>query len=108
MKYWEIIADNLSKAGWSWGCVLIRWLPGRNKATNCEGPGITRGLNLAQWTLISTVSNNRLSAPVSARSLLPKISFHHFLRDYGNFPTDWRNPECGPALETNRVDVRLP
>jgi hypothetical protein len=20
-KYWEIIADNLSKAGWSWGCV---------------------------------------------------------------------------------------
>ena len=19
MKYWEIIADNLSKAGWSWG-----------------------------------------------------------------------------------------
>src|SRR5262245_15474767 len=21
MKYWEIIAGNLSKAGWSWGCV---------------------------------------------------------------------------------------
>src|SRR5437660_1686766 len=21
MKYWEIIADNLSKAGWSWSCV---------------------------------------------------------------------------------------
>jgi hypothetical protein len=21
MKYWEITADNLSKAGWSWGCV---------------------------------------------------------------------------------------
>ncbi len=21
MKNWEIIADNLSKAGWSWGCV---------------------------------------------------------------------------------------
>src|SRR5438093_5687357 len=20
-KYWEIIADNLSRAGWSWGCV---------------------------------------------------------------------------------------
>jgi hypothetical protein len=20
-KYWEIIAENLSKAGWSWGCV---------------------------------------------------------------------------------------
>jgi hypothetical protein len=21
MNYWEIIADNLSKSGWSWGCV---------------------------------------------------------------------------------------
>ena len=21
MNYWEIIADNLSKAGWSWGCI---------------------------------------------------------------------------------------
>ncbi len=21
MKYWEIIADNLKRAGWSWGCV---------------------------------------------------------------------------------------
>ena len=21
MNYWEAIADNLSKAGWSWGCV---------------------------------------------------------------------------------------
>jgi hypothetical protein len=21
MNYWEIIADNLSNAGWSWGCV---------------------------------------------------------------------------------------
>jgi len=21
MKYWEMIADNLSKAGWTWGCV---------------------------------------------------------------------------------------
>ena len=21
MNYWELIADNLSKSGWSWGCV---------------------------------------------------------------------------------------
>ena len=21
VTYWEMIADNLSKAGWSWGCV---------------------------------------------------------------------------------------
>jgi hypothetical protein len=21
VKYWEIIADNIKKAGWSWGCI---------------------------------------------------------------------------------------
>lgn len=31
MKYWEIIADRLSKSGWSWGCVA---------AVNHEGRGI--------------------------------------------------------------------
>jgi hypothetical protein len=29
MKYWEIIADNLHKAGWSWGCVSALDLEGR-------------------------------------------------------------------------------
>jgi hypothetical protein len=29
MKYWEIIADNLSKAGWSWGCVSAIDFSGR-------------------------------------------------------------------------------
>ena len=28
VKYWEVIADNLSKAGWSWGYV---------SALDCEG-----------------------------------------------------------------------
>jgi hypothetical protein len=28
MKNWEVIADNLSKAAWSWGCV---------SAVDCEG-----------------------------------------------------------------------
>jgi hypothetical protein len=28
VKYWETIADNPSKAGWSWGCV---------SALDCEG-----------------------------------------------------------------------
>ena len=29
VKYWEIIADNLSKAGWSWGCVSVLDSQGR-------------------------------------------------------------------------------
>jgi len=30
MKDWEIIADNLSKAGWSWGCVSAVDAQGEN------------------------------------------------------------------------------
>jgi hypothetical protein len=30
VRYWEIIADNLSKAGWSWGCVSAIDSNGRN------------------------------------------------------------------------------
>ena len=29
MKYWETIADTLSKAGWSWGCVTAMDSNGR-------------------------------------------------------------------------------
>jgi hypothetical protein len=29
LNYWEIIADNLSKAGWSWGCVAALDAQGR-------------------------------------------------------------------------------
>jgi hypothetical protein len=30
VKYWEIIADNLSKAGWSWGCIVRMDSEGRD------------------------------------------------------------------------------
>jgi hypothetical protein len=29
VKYWEIIADNLSRAGWSWSCVSAIDVQGR-------------------------------------------------------------------------------
>ena len=29
MKYWEFIADNLRKAGWSWDCVSVLDSEGR-------------------------------------------------------------------------------
>ena len=34
VKYWEIIADNFSKAGWSWGCVSAMDSHGRTMARN--------------------------------------------------------------------------
>jgi hypothetical protein len=47
MKYWEIIADNLSTAELELGLCLIRSCR-EEQGNNCEGPGITRGLNLAR------------------------------------------------------------
>jgi hypothetical protein len=32
VKYWEIIADNLSKAGWSWGLRLSRGFSRANES----------------------------------------------------------------------------
>ena len=40
MKYWEIIADNLSKAGFSWGCVSAIDSKGRTiwiADAHCDG-----------------------------------------------------------------------
>ena len=36
-KYWEIIADNLSKAGWSWGCVSAIEGPIASHSAGCAG-----------------------------------------------------------------------
>jgi hypothetical protein len=40
-RYWEIIADNLSKAGWTWGCVSAVDSRGRTivvaDAYRCDG-----------------------------------------------------------------------
>jgi hypothetical protein len=53
MKYWEIIADNLSKAGWSWGCVATVDSNGRtifvadaHRATQIDAEALA-GLSLA-------------------------------------------------------------
>jgi hypothetical protein len=41
VKYWGTTADNLSKAGWSWGCVLVVDCNGRTiwivDAHRCDG-----------------------------------------------------------------------
>jgi hypothetical protein len=37
MKYWEIIANRLGKAGWSWGCVSALDREGRTDAHRDDG-----------------------------------------------------------------------
>jgi len=41
VKYWEIIADNLSKGGWSWGCVSDRVIVKEVPQTPPPAPIIT-------------------------------------------------------------------
>src|SRR4030095_9226135 len=41
-KYWKIIADNLSRAGWSWGCVSAGF-----SALGCNLAGERLGYDLA-------------------------------------------------------------
>ena len=38
VKYWEIIADKLSKAGWSWGCVSAVTSEGQGTLLICFKP----------------------------------------------------------------------
>jgi hypothetical protein len=40
VKYWEIIADNLSKAGWSWGCVATIDFNGQTIFVADAHPGV--------------------------------------------------------------------
>jgi hypothetical protein len=47
MKYWEAIADNLSKAGWSWGCVSA--LDSRGRATFVADAHLDDGKWFVVW-----------------------------------------------------------
>jgi hypothetical protein len=40
VKYWEIIADNLSKAGWSWD-VSPAWIPTGERLRYGEQTGVS-------------------------------------------------------------------
>jgi hypothetical protein len=46
VKHWEIIANNLSKAGWSWGCV---------STVDCNGRTIWKDEVASSWLMASSV-----------------------------------------------------
>jgi hypothetical protein len=49
MKYWEIIADNLSKAGWSWGGVSQRLIPAGERSGLLTHIATTISGLLCEW-----------------------------------------------------------
>ena len=53
MKYWEIITDNLSRVGWSWGCVSAVDAEGRTiwiaDAHRGNGKGLVVLSTYRQW-----------------------------------------------------------
>jgi hypothetical protein len=62
VKYWEIIADNLSKAGWSWGCVSAVDSQGRTIFVADAHRGWSRK-NKARQTAAMMVKLPRLRHP---------------------------------------------
>jgi hypothetical protein len=72
VKYWEIIADNLSKAGWSWGCV---------SALDCEGRTIwIVDAHRGDGKRFVVHADERLTAFIeleaAARELVPRATRH--------------------------------
>jgi hypothetical protein len=61
VKYWEIIADNFSKAGWSWGCVSAVDSGGRTSFVADAHRG-------CEWTRRFVAAMDRLSAPLLRQS----------------------------------------
>jgi hypothetical protein len=57
-EYWEFIADNLSKAGWSWGCI---------SAIDSNGPTIW----IADASLVQVTAGRPLASRVRKRSQAP-------------------------------------
>ena len=53
MHYWEIIADNLSKAGWNWGCDSAGFQP----------LGVILPVN--DWATILSSRTTNVSVPIS-------------------------------------------
>jgi hypothetical protein len=79
MKYGEIIADNLSKAGWSWGCVSVVDSNGRTiwiaDAYRDDGkrfvvPGDEKLSAFVELKRLSTSGANWLNPQVRPRPLL--------------------------------------
>ena len=85
VKYWDIIAPNLSKAGWSWGCVSaidangrMIWIADAHRGDRKRfvvrargrraGPGNDRELGIG-------LGGHRLSAPSGSQSLPPLFRF---------------------------------
>jgi hypothetical protein len=69
MKYWEIIADNLSKAGWTWGCV---------SAVDCEGRTIwIANAHRDNGKRILVRADERLTAFVGLEPVIRALTFDH-------------------------------
>jgi hypothetical protein len=60
MKYWEIIADNLSKAGWSWGCVATVDSNGRTIFVADAHRGDNRRFVVREGCKVGRVSRTRI------------------------------------------------
>ena len=71
VNYWEIIADNLSKTGWSWGCVATIDRDGRTIwIVDAHRGGEKRYVGHADKKLTAFLELESAVEPFSASSFL--------------------------------------
>ena len=74
-RYWEIIADNLSKAGWSWGYVATVDREGRTIFVADAHRGDGQRFVVHADEMLTGVSGTR-SGDWSARKIFPLTTVH--------------------------------
>jgi hypothetical protein len=89
MKYWEVIADNLSKGGWSWDCVSAIDSNGQTiwMANAHRRDGLRVSQSDQRWRRSGLRENRRGRARLEGlrRSLRSDVNFPR-LRPVGVFP----------------------
>ncbi len=103
MKYWEIIADNLSKAGWSWGCVSAIDSNGRTIFVADAHPGV----NLISDALPFGLWYGEADAVINAVDYAKFRSRSHdaVIRVYDEAGKGGRPPLVAPNIEGGAIPV---
>jgi len=60
VKSWEVIADNLSKSGWSWGCVSAIDSNGRT-IWIADAHRVSMSLGISRTKMLFSLSNGSLT-----------------------------------------------
>src|SRR5438034_4310336 len=112
-KYWEIIADNLSKAGWSWGCVSALDSKGEQSGLLTH-TATTEGVSLRWHRRIARLLAARMAARRRLHGSVPLIERDRALKLRSTSakhpgPASSQSADgAGPRCSTQRAGIAPP